>query len=65
MTLFDLLAYEVSTGYKSAVDNIRDNKEFYKYLGNVEICNKLIAMLSDDTLKMEVTTRHEVLKKGE
>lgn len=65
MTLFDLLIDQVSTETKLAVDNIRDNKEFYKGLGRMEMCDKLVSMLSDDTLKMEVTTRLEVLKKGE
>lgn len=65
MTLFDLLIDQVLTETKLAVDNIRDTKEFYKGLGRVEMCNRLVNMLSDDTLKMEVTTRYEALKKGE
>lgn len=65
MTLFDLLSDQVLTEHKSAVDNIRDTKEFYKGVGRIEMCSRLLAMLSDDTLKMKVTTRHEALKKGE
>lgn len=65
MTLFELLVDKLSTETKLAVDNILDDGEFYKALGGVKMCSKLITMLSDETLKMEVTSRHEVLKKGE
>ena len=65
MTLYNLLVDQVSTEAKLAVDNIRDSKEYYKGLGRIEMCDKLFNMLSDDTLNMEVTTRHEALKKGE
>lgn len=65
MTLYNLLVSQMSTDMKRAVDNISNNDKFYKLLGSMETCNKLIDMLSDDTLKMEVTMRHEVLKKGE
>lgn len=65
MTLYELLLDQMSTQAKLAMDNIFDNKEFYKGLGRMEMVDKLVNMLSDDTLKMEVTMRHEALKKGE
>ena len=65
MTLYDFLIIHAGTQAKRSMDNIQYDKEFYKGLGGVEMCNKLINILSDDTLKMEVTMRHDALKKGE
>lgn len=65
MTLYDLLSNQISVEAKVANDNFFNNDEFYKALGGVKMCSKLITMLSDDTLKMEVMSRHDALKKGE
>lgn len=67
MTLYDLLVELKSESLKNGFDLIRDldEKEFYKTLGRIDICNKIFELLSDETLNVEVKTRHSVMKKNE
>lgn len=65
MTLYKFLIDQMAKYASESMHNIRDDKEFYKSLGKCEMCKTLINELSDETLKTEVITRHESLKKGE
>lgn len=62
MTLYEFLVDQMTTQVKMAIDNFGNNNEFHKHIGRAEMCDELIKMLSDDTLKMEVITRHERLR---
>jgi hypothetical protein len=63
MTLIDLIQKQSEKYMEQAVYYLnRSDKEFYKSIGRVDMCNDLCKMLSDETLKMEVKTRYDVLK---
>lgn len=68
MTLYEFLIEQKCEHVKSAFDKLIGNgEEFYKDLGRIYMCDHIFKVLSDESLKMEVKTRHDTLSnsKGE
>ena len=66
MTLFDFLQKQSKIHMDQAFYYLnRSDNEFYRSLGHIDMCNKMCELLSDETLKMEVKTRTEVMNTPE
>ena len=61
MTLYDLLIDNMIVNANQASSYFSNDKEFHKYIGRIHMCGDLIHLLSDESLKLEVTTRREKL----
>ena len=66
MTLYNLLVDKLTDNTAKALSCIcKDRDKFNEYYGRARMCDELIKMLSDNTLKTEVITRIAAITKGE
>ena len=62
MTLYDFLVDQLAAYGRTACDNFGNREKVNRCIGAMEACDKVIKMLSDETLKTEVIQRYEAIK---
>ena len=65
MTLYKFLIDKELDYVILAMKYLKNDKEFNRYMGASKAYRDLVDALSDETLRMEVKTRSEVIVKGE
>ena len=65
MTLYKFLVEKEIDCLSKAICSFKDTNKYHQLIGASNACRDLLDTLSDETLRMEVKTRSEVIVKGE
>lgn len=64
MTLHKLLVDKMGDHISDAMRNVlKDKDKYYECLGKARMCDELITLLSEETLRMEAITKAEAVAK--
>jgi hypothetical protein len=64
MTLHKLLVNKMGEHISDAMRNLlKDNDKYHEHMGRAKLCDELITLLSEETLRTEAITKAEAVAK--